>query len=1565
MLAPADPDLVDPLRGFHPAVAEWFRRRYPGGPTEAQAKGWAAVAAGEDTLIAAPTGSGKTLAAFLVAIDRCYRAAEIGDGRRGTDVVYISPLRALTVDVAQNLEQPLLEIAEVARELGYAVPDIRVAVRNGDTPPSARAAMIRARPEIVVTTPESFYLLLTSVRGRELLSSVRTVIVDEIHALARDKRGSHLTLSLERLDRAVTGAAILIGAGPGLDPGPDTGAALGAGPGLGRPVRIGLSATQRPLSTIARLLVGSGDDRVDESGQPRCAVVDVGHRRALDVAIELPDDELGAVSTHEQMDAVLQRIAEHVIARRTTLVFVNTRRMAERVAHRLAELVGEDAVQAHHGSLSMDRRLRVESRLRNGDLKAVVATASLELGIDVGPVELVCQIGTPRAISTWLQRVGRAQHHVGGTPTGRLYPLTRDELVECTALMMAARQGTLDVTVPPVAPLDILAQQIVAEVAAAGPDGIGEDELYDLVCRATPYRSLVRGDFDAVVTLVSDGVVTGRGRRGAYVHRDGIHGRLRARRGARLTATTSGGAIPELADYRVVLEPEETFVGTVNEDWAIETMAGDAFLLGSHTWRVRRVEAGTVRVVDAAGASPTVPFWLGEAPARTNELSEAVSALRVETERWLDRSVAAAKEWVKESAGVDDRAAEQVVAYLATAKSELGRLPTTDRLVVERFFDDTGGMQLVLHSPRGSRVNKGLGLALRKRFCRSFDFELQAAANDDAVVLSLGPQHSFPLEEVVGYLSPKTVAETLVQAVLPTPIFAARWRWNLSRSLISPRFRGSRHLPPAIQRMEADDLMAAIFPSLAACQENVSGPIEIPEHPIVRQTLHDCNTEAMDLAGLTDVLERLVSGEIETHFVDAVAPSVLSEEILNGKPYTFLDDAPLEERRTRSVQTRRGIPIESRDLSHLDLDVVATVAEQARPEPRDAEELHDLCSSLLLVEPDQSWLGWFESLSASGRVVAVEVGTPDDKDVRWVAAERVAAVAAVLGERLLSLPASTGGTGLGPGPAPAVRAAPASAGDPTVASPALGDPTVASSALGDPTVASSALDEDALASMALGEEAITGAVRARLEVSGPLTPADLARSLGLVTERPVLSALARLEGEGSVLRCKVGDDPVERYSARYLLMRIHAAMRDRTRRSIQAVSAQQFVAFLVAWQRAGPGNRLLGSGGLSEVVDQLQGFEAAVESWEAAILPARVAGYQAALLDELCGRGEVGFGRLAFKSVEPVTPLSAPASGRDGAVAAPSPARRPGATPSPSTPLSLFRRDDAGWLLAAVRGDAEPEMPSVGAPADVVEALSERGALFLSDLCSITGRMPVEVADALWDGVARGLLTADGFQAVRSLLGGHGRLGHLVRHDVGAVGARRPGGTLPRAGRSLPRPGRPRPRVRPALTGGRWSLLDTGVRVLGAREDGPGFDRDELAEALAGQLLQRWGVVFRDLVSRELMGIGWREVLWALRRLEARGVVRGGRFVGGFTGEQFALPEAYEQLLASAKAGPQGHRVELAATDPLNLTGVIVPGPRTPAVRRRAIVITDGLIAEVDPTRDRAAPRATHATDAG
>ena len=1410
---------MDALAGFHPAIRTWFARRFPEGPTDPQAQGWPAIAAGDDTLIAAPTGSGKTLAAFLVGIDRLFRAAAAEPDREvATEVVYVSPLKALAADIRENLERPLAEIREVARELGLGVPELRVVARTGDTSPGMRAAMLRQPPHLLITTPESLYLLVTAARSRERLRQVRTVIVDEIHAVARDKRGSHLALTLERLDALAKH----------------------------RPQRIGLSATQRPIETIARLLVGAGEGRTRVDGQPACRIVDLGHRRDLDLTLELPDSELEAVASHEQWGEILDRIAAHVRAHRTTLIFVNTRRLAERIAHLLAERLGDGRVAAHHGSLSKERRLRLEARLRAGDLAALVATASLELGIDIGPIELVCQIGSPRSIATLLQRVGRSGHARGAVAKGRLYPTTRDELVEATALLRAVRLGQLDRVLPPHAPLDVLAQQIVA---ACGADAWPEDELFALVRRAAPYADLARDEFDAVVAMLADGIQTGRGRRGAYLHRDRVHGILRGRRSARLAALTSGGAIPETADYRVVADPDDTTVGTVNEDWAIESMQGDVFLLGSTSWRIRRVEAGIVRVVNAEGAPPTVPFWLGEAPARTAEASAAVSALREALdERLSTGDVAAAAAWLAPEAGIDDRVATEVVRYLAAARAALGVLPTQRHVVFERFFDEAGGMQLVVHAPFGGRINRALGLALRKRFCRRFDFELQAAASDDAVVLSLGPGQSFPLEDVPEFLTPENAEEVLAQALLLSPMFQVRWRWNLGRALVVLRQRGGRRTPPPIQRMEADDLMAAVFPALAGCQENAgAGPIPIPDHPIVRQTMHDCLHEATDADGLVRLFGGFRNGAVEPVFRETTEPSPLAHEILNGRPYTFLDDAPLEERRTRAVALRRGLPETARDLGQLDPDAIARVREEARPDCRDAEELHDLLLELVVLRPVPAYEPWFRALAEARR--AARIAT--DSGPLWLAAEQRPRVAALF---------------------------PGAPIEPDVSVP------------------------PGIAAVADEEEARVATVRGHLARLGPCTVAELAAHTGLAAAAIPLP-LARLEADGFVLRGHF--DPVragsEEYCERRLLARIHRYTTDRLRREIEPVTAQDLLRFLLRWQHVAPDSQLEGRQGLLTAIEQLQGFEIAAGSWESSVLPARVRGYRPEWLDELCLSGQVAWARLTVRSAPAGEPGEAPGRG--------------GLTPSHATPVSFLVRDNLPWLLRAARGDAGPTLPGPGATLDVLECLRQRGALFFHDLVAATGRLGVEVTDALWDLVARGLVTADGFGSVRALFSARQRWSRRAARPGPAERLRRSG----RAGGGE----------------GRWALVPAPP-ARGA------VDVEVLAEAIAEQLLARWGVVFRDVVAREALAIPWREVLWAFRRLEARGTIRGGRFVTGFVGEQYALPEAVERLRAIRREARSGQIVRVPAVDPLNLVGILTPGPRMPAIRHRTVVFHDG-----------------------
>ena len=908
------------LDGFHPAVAGWFTARF-GTPTEPQLLGWPHIQRGEDTLIAAPTGSGKTLAAFLACLDAMIRE---GAGLRDeTQVLYVSPLKALANDVRKNLIEPLAEL-----RLLEGVPEIRTGVRTGDTPQAERQAMLKHPPHVLVTTPESFYLLLTSSKGRQMLATVRTVVVDEIHAVARDKRGAHLMLSLERLD-ALCGR---------------------------RCVRIGLSATQRPIEEIGNFLTGGR----------ACAIVESGARRPLDVRIEVPRDELCAVASKEQREEIHDRIAQLCREHRTTLVFVNTRRQVERVAHALGQRLGEDQVVAHHGSLARPVRLLAEEKLKRGEVRCAVATASLELGIDVGAVDLVVQLESPRSFSVALQRIGRASHHRGGVPKGRLFPVTRDQLVECAALVRGMAAGNLEVTRIPEWPLDVLAQQLVAMAAC---EDLAEEAAFALTRRAWNYRNLPLREFDQIIEMHAEGVARRAGRaQGARLHRDGVNKVLKARRGSRLAAITSGGAIPDTAQYAVVVEPEGVTVGQVDEDWAIESMAGDIFLLGNQSWRIRRVEAGRVRVEDAHGAPPSVPFWNGEAPGRTAELSGEVSRLREEIEPMLAEPARAAA-WLIEQCGVPPEGAEQMVRYLCAIQAALGALPTQKTLVAERFFDEAGGMQLIVHAPFGARQNRAFGLALRKRFCRTFDFELQAAATDEGVLLSLGPQNSFPLETIFDFLSPGSIDEMLTQAALRAPMWGVRWRWNATRSLAILRSRAGKKIPFNILRMRSDDLLAQVFPAQAQCQEHGTGTIDPPDHPLVRETLRDCLTEAMDIEGLRGLLQRMSNGEIRMLARDTPEPSPLSHEILNSAPYAYLDDAPLEERRSRAVQLRRTLdPRDAASLGALDAEAIAQVVAQAFPDLRSADELHDLLLTLaMLREAPPQWTAWLDELHAAGR----------------------------------------------------------------------------------------------------------------------------------------------------------------------------------------------------------------------------------------------------------------------------------------------------------------------------------------------------------------------------------------------------------------------------------------------------------------------------------------------------------------------------------------------------------------------------------------------------------------------
>ena len=1406
----------DALDGFHPAVRTWFERRFDA-PTDAQAGGWPLIRERRNTLVSAPTGSGKTLAAFLAGIDELVHRAEAGELADETSVVYVSPLKALGNDIQRNLETPLEEILEVADELGVQLPAIRTAVRTGDTTQSQRQAMVRKPPHILITTPESLYLLLTAERGRETLRNVRTVIVDELHALARDRRGSHLALSLARLDHVVRDEP---------------------------PLRVGLSATAKPIGEMARFLVGA---------EGECEIVDLGHQRDIELRVEVPPSDLEAIAPKEQWGEVYTRLAELITQHRTTLVFVNTRRMSERVAHNLSERLGEEAVASHHRSLSKERRLKVEQRLKAGELKALVATASLELGIDIGSIDLVCQVGSPRSIAAFLQRVGRSGHALGLRPDGRLFPTTRDELVECAALVRSARAGRLDRVVQPVAPLDVLAQQIVAETAC---EDWREDDLFALVRRAAPYESLEREKFDEIVGVLATGLGDGAGGSRPLLHRDRINGVLRARRGSRMTALTNGGTIPEQAVYRVVAEPDETLVGNVDEDWAVESMAGDIFLLGSTSWRIRRIETDTVRVENAHGAPPTIPFWLGEAPGRTIELSEEVGRLRREVAARLDDGPALL-EWLRAESGLSETGAQQIIDYVRATGDALGIVPSDVDVVFERFFDDSGGMQLVVHAPFGSRINRAWGVALRKRFCVSFDFELQAAANDDAMLLSSGPQHSWPLDEAFQWVNTRNVTESVEQSVLYMPLFPTRWRWNATRALSVPRMRGGRRVQPFLQRMISDDLLAAVFPQVVGCQENVTGALEVPDHVLVRQTMYDCLHEAMDIDGLIDILGRIERGEIRLHARETTEPSPMAHEVINVKPYGYLDDAPLEERRTRAISLRRTLPEDARELGTLDLEAIERVRDEAWPVARNVEEVHEALLGLVAVREDDvpEWVDWLDELAIAGRVAVAD----SERGRMWFASEQLPAIELLY-----------------PG-APVY--------------PAVDLP---------PGVAAEVDERD--------DERLR-LLRGHAEALGPVTIEQLAARTGL-TETDVRRGLTQVEARGHVLRGRYTPnlpDGVEEFCDRRLLARIHRYTLGRLRREIDPVTAQDYMRFLFRWQRLTEETQLEGRIGLRQAIARLQGFEAPAAAWEQELLPGRVKDYTPSWLDELCLAGETAWARLTPRKV---------ATDGDGVPFV----RNSAATRA--TPISVALRGQLPDLLAAARwNNGTPDEPQAGASAETLALLRERGALFLDELVAQTRRLSADVERGLHELIATGLVSSDGFQGLRDVTGGNRRSGHRSR---------------PSQRRRLS----PRRRLfSGASPAGRWALVQAPP-VDNA-------DVEDLAERAAEVLLERYGVIFRDVASREPLALPWREVLRALRRMEARGTVRGGRFISGFVGEQYALPEAVEALRRTRREPRNGERVTVSAADPVNLTGIVLPGARVPAIPGRTVDFIDGLPAEL------------------
>ena len=1514
------------LEIFHPAVARWFGKSFPAA-TPPQAQAWPAIKEQRNTLIAAPTGSGKTLAAFLAAIDDLVRLGVAGKLDDTTHVVYVSPLKALSNDIQRNLQIPLAGIQEELRALGLPEVNIRTFVRTGDTPAGERTAMTKRPPHIVVTTPESLYILLTSEGGRRMLQTTRTLIVDEIHAVVGDKRGSHLALSIERLEHLIQQHNSQLA--------PDEIRNPQSAIRNSKLIRIGLSATQRPIEEVARFLVGNAN--INSDNTPNCTIIDSGHTRRLDLGIELPESPLQAVMSGEVWEEIYDRLAQLIREHKTTLVFVNTRRLAERVSRHLGERLGDENIAAHHGSLAREQRLAAEQRLKAGELSALVATASLELGIDIGDVNLVCQLGSTRSIASFLQRVGRSNHTVAGFPKGRIFPLSRDELVECAAIVDSVRRGELDRLELPELPLDILAQQIVAASAA---EEWTEDALLEMIRRAYPYRNLTREQFDSVIRMLAEGFSTKRGKRSAYLHHDAVNQRIRGRRNARISAITSGGAIPDTADYAVVLEPSELVIGSVNEDFAIESLQGDIFQLGNASWRVLRVEQGKVRVEDAHGQPPSIPFWLGEAPARTHELSVSVSRLREEVANRIEVitnyenvdvvddlpaaesaepiagpsiNLEPAIDYLTNNVGISRAAAEQIVEYLAGARMVLGVMPSQDNLVLERFFDDSGSMQLVLHSPFGSRLNRAWGLALRKRFCRKFNFELQAAATEDAVVLSLGPTHSFPLDEVFHYLNSKTVRQLLCQALLDAPMWNIRWRWNVTRSLAVLRRRGGKKIPAQLQRMDAEDLLTAIFPDQVACQENLGGgEREIPVHPLVDQTVKDCLEEAMDIDSLERLLTAIERNEKNLFARDVIEASPLAQEILNARPYAYLDDAPLEERRTRAVQQRRWLdPQTARDMGKLDQGAIDRVRDEAWPRVENADELHDALVELgFLTEPEGSqWPDFFTELINDRRAAVLQV---------------IAGTAGV--------PPAMSAQREPPDASSVLGSAPQGGGTPAVPAVHL---WVAAERLPQITaiyplaslVPTIVAPESVARTPWSFESALVEVLRGRLEGLGPSTVRALANSFGL-SNGDIELGLLKLEAEGFVIRGQFtpGGSETE-WCARRLLARIHSYTLNRLRQEIEPVSTADFMRYLLAWQKVAPDHQMEGPESVRAIIEQLEGFEAPAAAWEGELLPGRLAEYDPAWLDALCLSGEVVWARLTPPTVS------------RAAAAEPGNERARGAAPVRNTPIALVRRKNFAIWNSVFPQPSLNEVEFSTTTAAVHDYLTTRGASFFTDIVEGAKLLRAQVEESLAELVANGLVISDSFAGLRALL---------------TPASRR---TQAAARRKHRQP------VYEMSSAGRWSLLDRSASAPAEKET----VNTEAAEEVTRILLKRYGVVFKRLLEREGIVLPWRVLLRIYHRLEARGEIRGGRFVAGISGEQFALPEAVgmlrairrtrtgsmdfgfrsparetEERIADSTTTETESLVSVSAADPLNLVGIITPGGRVTAHTSNRILYRNG-----------------------
>lgn len=1439
----------DALSAFHPAVGQWFRSAL-GAPTPAQTLSWPHIRKGESTLLLAPTGSGKTLAAFLSAIDRLSQESLAPEqAQSALRVLYISPLKALAVDVERNLRAPLAGVAETAARLGTPLRRLDVAVRTGDTSTTDRAKILRHPPDILITTPESLFLLLTSSQ-RTILASVDTVIIDEIHQIAPSKRGAHLFLSLERLEAMKTSAKLQ---------------------------RIGLSATQRPLDEIARLLSGfeaiamkptKGRAKVDALAPRPVVVVDASAKKSLSITVEVPPplpdglsqqvDEGASPDARSIWPQLHARLVERIRAARSTMIFVNSRRLSERLATALNELAGEEIALAHHGSVSKETRQVIEERLKAGQLPAIVATSSLELGIDMGAVDQVVQVESPPSVASGIQRIGRASHHVGGIPSGVLVPKHKHDLLACAAAASGIENGEVEETYYTRNPLDVLAAQIVAIASVGIPmvpskgkrrtarvheDPVpetGVEAVWDLVRRAAPFASLPRSSFEGVLDMLSgrypsDEFADLRPR----ITWDRTRGTIRARAGAHCLALQNAGTIPDRGLYGVFLNDGGTRetsskkttskrVGELDEEMVFELREGEVFMLGASSWRADQITRDRVLVTPAPGIAGKMPFWHGDRAGRTLAFGNRIGKL---TRTLATLAPTKALSLLVREHHLDERSANDLIAYVHAERTAAGSVPSDRTVVVERVPDELGDLRICVLTPFGGRVHAPWAMAALASLQEARSGDIEAVSTDDGIVFRI-PGGEGPVPNELLFPSPEEIEDIVVRELADSSLFAARFREASARALLLPRQRAGKRTPLWAQRKRAADLLAVAQ--------------NYPSFPMVLETYRECLRDAFDLPALTSILEAVESRKIRVHTVDLTTPSPMAASLLFSFVGNFIydGDAPVAERRAQALTIDhaqlRELLGETEIRKLLDADVLrdhGQALQRLDRQLRHADDLHDLLLSLgdlseeeILRRPGPSkdlLETWIEQLIRERRIVRARIAGEE----RLVAVEDVARYRDALGVVIRR-----------------------------------GIPQAFLSKTKDPLLT---------------------LVARYARTHGPFLVATIATRWG-VSGNSVTTVLNQLVATGKIvpgaflpkeeLKRSVGhlqtNDTVIEYCDVDVLRALKQKTLARLRKEIEPVSAQTFARFLADWQNVvcsevpSTRNSADPTEALIRTIGQLEGSPIPASVLETDVLPARIAGYQSYMLDQLLSSGEV-----VWAGIEPI-------GSEDGRVA-------------------LYLADREPFLA---RETPANEVPKGQIHQSLRELFERRGALFFSEISRALSIYPADILHALWDLVWAGEVTSDTLEPLRSILGRVSSRRHKPDRSVLS-------------------------RVRPNRVGlrgseGRWSLRRARWEAVPSTT--------ERATAVARAMLERYGVVLREAAQAEGLPGGFANVYDVYRALEDQGRVRRGYFVAERGATQFALPGAESRLRAPRSREEEPRTLVLAATDPANPWGALLPWPKDP-----------------------------------